>query len=634
MHKRKEIESILRNKLASNCLIHPDEVTVNLFDKSTLIISLTANLSTFGYKTAISVGTNSTTLVEGLPTLEKFNISPSADSVSAISELFERHSLQALYENFGGVWSAANVNKESISALSSFCGYMSCYHYSNEELVVVGNCARLVSLFNGRQNKVNWKSLSWIASTTMMMGHETAFADVYKIPPGDYLTIEKGSLKPKIRNFTTNYFTPLYLPTSSARDEFMQNTVEQMCNRVSWYLKRGIKINSHLTGGKDSRMILSLLLGSGTIGDVNKIQTTGEESNGDVIVARLIAQSCGLSDKHFVKAGNKSATPLDSERLAQRFFNCASMYEGQLTPFDGMEKELPKLPTDCPMMGGGGEIYRNKMSINLNDDEATYKTLLNAYCNYDKLKLLTEDAIEFQSKYIKEQIFHYQENRIVNPEMKFYIDQRLSNWGQGHFRHGAGTQIPLLIDFDLARFQATNPTNKSEDIHFDIIRYSAPELLKIPFLNQRWGGTTRDKAANIGVDIDPIEVQNSKSFPWQFDTYPKIRNICLDNLLDNFEGFSQWLSREAVIKLREQDVNSSDYNSADIKIVFGLSMAAMAFGHDLSSKPSNWNGPTKGGIPKMNQTAMDIFGSEWVSTQKSQDSERFLTFLQQLKHAI
>lgn len=634
VQKRKSLELILRNQLASSCLIHPDEVNVQKFDESTLIISLTANLSTFGYKSAISVRSNSTTLVEGLPTLEKFNIPPTSDSVDAVSDLFEKSPLQELYQNLGGVWSVANVNKNSIKVLSSFCGYMSCYYYADEDIVAVGNCARLVSLFNNRPNKTNWKSLSWIASTTMMMGHETAFNDVYKIPPGDYLTIDKASLKPKIRSFTTNYFTPLYLPTSNARDEFMQDTVEKMCNRVNWYLKRGIKINSHLTGGKDSRMILSLLLGSGTIGDVNKIQTTGEENNGDVIVARLIAESCGLNDKHFVKAGNKSVAPLDSERLAQRFFNCASMYEGQLTPFDGMEKELPKLPTDCPMMGGGGEIYRNKMSINLNDNEATFKTLLNAYCNHDKLNLLTEDSISFQSKYIEEQIKHYRENRIINPEMKFYIDQRLSNWGQGHFRHGGGTQIPLLIDFDLARFQASNPTNKSEDIHFDIIRYSAPELLKIPFLNQRWGGTTRDKAANIGVDIDPIEVQISKSFPWQFDAYPKIKNICLDYLLDNFDGFSQWLSRDAVVKLRRQRVDANDFNSADIKIVFGLSMAAMAFNQDLSSKPSNWNGLNKGEVPKMNETAIDIFRGEWQSPQNHQFGTSVLDFSQQIKHAL
>ena len=186
------------------------------------------------------------------------------------------------------------------------------------------------------------------------------------------------------------------------------------------------------------------------------------------------------------------------------------------------------------------------MNINLEDDVASLNTLLNAYVDYDFLSLLTTEARNFQEEFVRNTIREYRDNNIVNPEMKFYIDQRLSNWGQGHFRQGAGTQIPLLVDFGLARLQASYKFNKTEDIHFNIIRFSQPDLLRHPFLNQRWGGETRKLAASLDADIVPINVPVSKSFPWQFDAYPTLKNVCIDWLLDHFEGFSPWISKKRI----------------------------------------------------------------------------------------
>lgn len=613
---KKDAENRLGDLLASNLSIFPDEVAACEIDENTFVVSCSANCQTFGYQRPYSFTKGEATLVEGLPSLERFNVKPSSDIPESVSDILSKHSIQDVYQKLGGAWSIGKVdNNRTIHVFSNFCGYTACYYYANNDIVVVGNNARLISLLRtgGDKNAVNWKSLSWIASTTMMWGHETAFSGVRKIPPGDYFALEKDSMSPKIRSFSTNYFSPLYLPTENDRTEFIQSAITGMCDRVSWYLNRGIKVTTHLTGGKDTRMALALLLGSGSIKQVKKIETTGDEDNGDVIVARKIAQSCGLESLHHVRAGNKSKVGMTSELLAKRFFNCNFKYEAQLTPFDGATSELAKLPNACPIMGGGGEIYRNKMNIDLDNNSSAFTTLLNAYCRYDKLGLLTLEAREFQTQYIQNELERFKENEIKNPEMKFYIDQRLSNWGQGHFRHGGGTQIPMLIDFDLTRLQASSPNNKSEDIHFNIIRYAYPELLKIPFLNQRWGGTTRNKAASINADLNPVEVDVSKSFPWQFDVYPKIKNECLSMLLDNFEGLSQWVSFNSVEKLLHSEAQPNDFNSADIKIVFGLAMAASQMTNQFKARPDNLSAIKERKQPELNDYAQKIFSRNWES---------------------
>lgn len=627
---KKNAEKMLGDLLPSNLSIFPDEVAALEIDENTFVVSCSANCQTFGYQRPYSFRQGEATLVEGLPSLERFNVEPSSDIPESVSDILSKNSIQDVYQKLGGAWSIGKIdNNKTIHVFSNFCGYTACYYYANEDIVVVGNNARLVSLLRtgGDTDAVNWKSLSWLVSTTMMWGHETAFSGVKKIPPGDYFTLEKDSIYPKIRSFSTNYFSPLYLPTENDKTEFIQSAVARMCDRVSWYLNRGIKLTTHLTGGKDTRMALALLLGSGSMQQVQKIETTGDEDNGDVIVARKIAKACGLEGLHHVRAGNKSKTGMTSELLAKRFFNCNFKYEAQLTPFDGANGELAKLPNACPIMGGGGEIYRNKMNVDLDNNSTAFTTFLNAYCRYDKLGLLTSEAREFQTHYLQSELKNFKDNEIKNPEMKFYIDQRLSNWGQGHFRHGGGTQIPMLIDFDLTRLQASSTNNKSEDIHFNIIRYAYPELLEIPFLNQRWGGKTRNEAASIGVDLDPIEVAVSKSFPWQFDVYPKIRNVCLSMLLDNFEGFSPWISLNAVEKLFQSEAQINDFNSADIKIIFGLAMAASQMSNQFKARPDNLSAIEEKKQPVLNDYAQKIFPRNWENIIMKYDSSP----LQELK---
>lgn len=357
-------------------------------------------------------------------------------------------------------------------------------------------------------------------------------------------------------------------------------------------------------------MILALLMGSGSIDRIGKIETTGEEDNGDVVVARRLVASLGLKHKHEVRTGNKNKLSPTLQELAHRFYHVANRYDGQLTPFDGAGKERPRLPLASSLMGGGGEIYRSKLNIDSRNKIEIFEKLKNYFCPFDKLNILSKAGQQWQEDFIRNEVDHYLNQGILNAEMKFYIDQRLSNWGNGHMNNGAGTSIPLLLDIDLTRLVASHK-NLGEEVHFGIIRYACPELLSQPFLNQRWGGSTRLKASSLGVDLDPIIVPTAKSFPWQFDSYLKLRNPCLDNLLDNFEGFSPWISRDKVIKLRKTDVHKQKYSSADIKMVFGLSMSAGQLAGDNLYLPDNYKSSTGVDGPLLSNAASKVFSNGW-----------------------
>ena len=171
-------------------------------------------------------------------------------------------------KNWAGVWSIAHVNRKYVSVFFKFfVATLHVFYHSAKDRVVVGNSAQLVSLFrnNELQKRINWRSLSWMASTTMVWGNETVYEGVQKITPGDHLIIAQNSITPKISTFPTNYFTPLGEDILEDTDRYLELSVNRICDRVAWYLNRGINLTAHLTGGKDTRAILALLLGSGHI---------------------------------------------------------------------------------------------------------------------------------------------------------------------------------------------------------------------------------------------------------------------------------------------------------------------------------------------------------------------------------
>ncbi|UTW48563.1 hypothetical protein [Bacterioplanoides sp. SCSIO 12839] len=617
------VKAAAKKRIPKLLSIVPEFVGVKQLLSDTLLLSFSANNQIFGYGKPYVFTEKSAVMVEGLPTLEKVGISPKDDIPLRILELFKYNDPQDMYRKFGGTWSIAHVNRDLIQVFSDFSGYSSCYYHNSSDLFITGNSAQLVASFieANLEGKYNWRTMSWLASTTMIWGDQTIYDGVQKLAAGDYLELTRNTNELKIRNFSTNFYTPLYFSSDIQKNAYIEDVLGKMCNKVAWYLGRGIKIHTHLTGGKDTRMILALLMGSGAISNIDKIQTSGDEDNGDVIVARLIAKKLGLDSLHQVNSGNKSRSSADPRKMATRFVYCSNRYEGQLTPFDGGEKVIPRLPGACSLMGGGGEIYRNKLNIDTNNKEENVNALLNAYCRYNKLGLLNDRAIHFQRGYIQDVVQVYKNNHILNQEMKFYIDQRLSNWGAAHFRHGAGGRIPVLIDFDLARYQASTVDNKSEDIHFEIIRHACPELLDIPFLNQRWGGNTLKKADGLGFNIDPIEVPVKKSFPWQFEVYSKVRNLCVEQILENFSGLSPWLSKRQLKAMRAKKIMGEKFNSADIKMIFGLAMAATGYSKESYYIPDHYQRPCKGIVNDMNNEAKVLFSDSWEYDDYNRENE-------------
>ena len=558
----------------------PEQVEINKIGHFSICVSFSSNASIFGYRSPTFKDDNNCCMVSGLPTLEEYNCPPNCNIPQAINELVNATEYEDLFHKLGGNWAFGRSSKNKISVLSNFSGYSSCFYGNSEEYFVTGNKASLVASFFGKGKNYNYKALSWLFSTTMILGEETAFEHVKKIPVGSSLSYSED-LGLQISPLETNFFTPLKL-NNDEKDDYLKDRISCLNKRTAWYIKRGIPLSTHLTGGKDSRVILSLLQGSGAFEDISAVLTTGSPDNGDVIVAKLIAEKLDFTNKHRVTPGNKKAIEnpkqlLDLPSIAKGFYHTAFKYDAQLTPFDGLGKAIGNFPNKVAFMGGGGEIYRQKEYLNHKNITEIFEQFISWSYPYNTLNILTKDAVNSQHAFIKQEARSLHENNILNHQAKYYIDHRLSNWGCGHMQNGSCNTIPLLLDIGLCRLMFSE-NDMGENIHFDIIRHSCPELLKIPLLNSGWYGPTRDRAKSFNLDIVPIKVNVDKNFPWQFALYENFRdglvNIALDNYSDNY---SDYISIQQIENIKNTPLTSG---SARIKMLTGLVMCLLYYNEE------------------------------------------------------
>jgi asparagine synthase (glutamine-hydrolysing) len=120
----------------------------------------------------------------------------------------------------------------------------------------------------------------------------------------------------------------------------------------------GDRIDTALSGGYDSRLILALLRDRGAKA---RLHVYGSKGDDDVRIARAIAQGEGLHVEHVDKShGRRTNVPL-AETIAQ---NCRLL---DAYPVDGILDDGTDVATRCDrasggalaLNGGGGEIFRN-----------------------------------------------------------------------------------------------------------------------------------------------------------------------------------------------------------------------------------------------------------------------------------
>jgi hypothetical protein len=547
----------------------PDELVLHRVGEGTFVFSASVAQRQLGIKSPAHVGEAEACLVGGLPTFERlpqYRPSTQMEPAAWVSELIGTQEVPSLHEVLGGSYSVVRATPAEVSAQASFCGYDSLFYVDNDRYAVVGNRAALVAAFqrSGAHSEIDAQAPSWVLSTTMILGTDTPWREVRRLPTTRTLTIRNGRIA------TRPVDAVLALPDDEGLPASQGSAIQGLVERFDWHLRTGVPFSAHLTGGKDSRMILALLIATGSIERVGEIVTNGSEENGDVIVARQIAAEVGLKN-HVVREGAKPAVRTTEWRQhEQRFRFSPWKYDMYLTPYDGWGERKPTPSLETIFTGGGGELIRQKgIAPDAKTDplDTIVDRFTNWYYRHDALRLLAPDVSAWQRDWIRDEVEGLIGTGAVNLQQSFYIEQRMANWGSAHLRNNGTSSVPALIDLHLARLMHLR-ADMADDLPYEILTRCAPQLRGLPFVNDEWTGRTAARAEADGVMQPPVSAAVTKSFPWQFALYRDHRDELLRECLPSIPAWDGIVSAKHVERLLSQP--AEPFNSSHVKMLFGL----------------------------------------------------------------
>ena len=574
----------------------PDNALLHRFDGGCYVMSVSAGTDVWRMSPPYTLAPDRFLAVAGVPTLEAFGDADGSIPASLL-RLLRSHGPDRVYETVGGSFSVGHLDARedgglSVAALSDFSGYNSLFYLDSPEYFAVGNRASFVGAFRrgypGRR-EMDADVLSWLPGTTMIMGTKTPFRGVSRLRTGYRVSLDVRAEQPVgsavVARMSPHHFGDGGLVQNPTRRWFslgrsrrskpigidavdFASVCARMADRVTWCVNRGVSFRAHLTGGRDTRVIAGILASQDAITAIDRFTSLGTEENGDVIVGRKVAQSLALGERHVVAPGGKAVSTLSAEDLYAVLRRSTFLYDGQLSAWDGRRQLVERMPSWVTLMGGGGEIYRQEWgdSAALTGTEGPLRAL-NMFSRYDVLGLLSDTAREYQAAEIATEIALLRDAGVVNLACAFYVEERLANWGCGHFTNGLATQFPLLLDRELAQIVFAND-DVSEDVHFEMLRHCGRGLLSVPFLNKEWASRTEQRARRLGLASKPISVTAERSFPWQFSCYRTYRNAIINFCLECGSALRNQVPAELLEELRDRPIEP--FGSAHVKMLFGL----------------------------------------------------------------
>ena len=558
----------------------PDDALLHRFDSGSYVMSVSAGTDVWRMAPPHSLSADGFLAVSGVPTLEALR-DAEGSIPGSLRRMLRSHGPDRVYETVGGSFSVGclDVHEDgglAVAALSDFSGYNSLFYLDSPEYFAVGNRASFVGAFRtgypGR-NEIDANVLSWLVGTTMIMGTKTPFSGVSRLRTGYRISLEVRTDEPvgraRVERMSPHHFGGAAVGTPQGVDAVdFGGVCARIADRVMWCVNRGVRFRAHLTGGRDTRVIAGILANQDAIEAIDRFTSLGTEENGDVIVARKVAESLGLAERHVVAPGGKAVSTLSAADLHTVLRRSTFLYDGHLSAWDGRRQLVERMPPWTTLMGGGGEIYRQEWgdSAALTGAEGPRRAL-SMFARHDVLGLLSDSAREYQESEITQELRLLRDDGAVNLACAFYMEERLANWGCGHLSNGVATQFPLLLDRELARI-VFGIDDVSEDVHFEMLRHCGRGLLSVPFLNKEWASRTEQRAQRLGLAQKPISVAGERSFPWQFACYRTYRNALIDFCLECGSALREQLPTALLEQLRDRPVEP--FGSAHVKMLFGL----------------------------------------------------------------
>lgn len=152
--------------------------------------------------------------------------------------------------------------------------------------------AGVLAAEHGTAPKRDAIGVGWLAYSVQVMGLQTGFEQITAVPEGARVDIDPAGGARLVHAERSPWL--LQSGGSASPEAVLEEVRNEMATGIRTARSlSGRTMRAGLTGGKDSRLMLALLLADGLAGEV-EFETLGQTDLPDVVVARQIAEAFGL----------------------------------------------------------------------------------------------------------------------------------------------------------------------------------------------------------------------------------------------------------------------------------------------------------------------------------------------------
>jgi hypothetical protein len=418
---------------------------------------------------------------------------------SQLADLLERCSPTMCLEELQGLYSAVSLSTDGHGYVwSDPLGLGLLYRAESDDLVVISNrasiAARLVTP-PGREPARDVEGVTWLAHSGFIVGDRTGFDGVRTLPQGSYLELRPGE-PPRVQRWATHP----WLPADSSAAPDLPDVVRALREHLTASLRSLVGLSTwrtmaELTGGKDSRLVLALLIHGGMEREV-VFNTWGSAELPDCIVASQLAERYGLEHRSAASSSPRTAVS-DQLRAAdpigflQRLQDHVRHTDGMMSTWDLRGAHQTPSPT-LSLTGQCGEgLYSNypgtgRLRTMAELDAVVHRSGFGSH----GAGMLRPDAQAHYDEQIRAQLRSAmpQEGTPQDAVDGFYLATRLRRWfGTGQEADPRNRVSPLYsLPALRAAFALGSRRRRSEELVLELMRATCEELATLPFAATSW----------------------------------------------------------------------------------------------------------------------------------------------------
>lgn len=367
--------------------------------------------------------------------------------------------------------------------------------------------------------------ISEIISTSWALSSNSLYKNVEIIKQGVDISILNNMIKydREENPWYDREFKELY---SKNKKIYWDKAYESIVSNLEIILKTfGSNFSFPLSGGKDSRVLLALIMKASKNKTIESVFTNGPLYSGEYISAKKVAKHLNL--KHFNnESGYYGLTVHD------KILNHIFVTEGEVSPMDLSYKYLVK--NKKIVLRGQESGLRNIANRLFSTEEELYNWAIRHFGNFNVTGFLNKDYQNHNELNFKQ----YFEETVKNTKINDFatrqrLETRYLRWGARIWSiHNLNEFSPFIfLDENVVKsaYNIGGENRFNQEFHYEILKRCDPNLLTIPFYNQDWPEKYGIKTESIQNIINESRPMRGTSAVLN-NSWDKMKSFIIDSL--------------------------------------------------------------------------------------------------------